>query len=393
MKKKRVLHLSKISHGGAAIAAKRLNDSFHETPWASRIAFLDTLEQNFLNRFRTRVLNKIDYEVGKYGKSPLTVSLFGRADREKMKALLGNTQEVKNIHWFPNLPLDLLKGNTVFTLHDMNQFTGACHHSFVCSEFVSKCQGCPQVGPIFQKMVEANHESKFKGISALNNYRVISPSKWLALKARESSIFHHAEISVIPNPIPQEFFSSQQRAFNRARYNFTNSFVVGGVGHTPGSMKGGDFTREVVEMLRFRNPSHNIVYITFGEDFFTGIEGLDSNIRTNDPAQMAAMLSTCDVFLYASSADNLPSLLLEAQSAGVPIISHDKGGIVETYVDKTSGITVASDPFAFLSATQTLLENPYHLRGYSISATEFARTHFSPDTVASKYIDIYDSMS
>ncbi|CAN2169921.1 RfaG Glycosyltransferase [Candidatus Nanopelagicaceae bacterium] len=393
MDERRVLHLSKISHGGAAIAAKRLNDAFSGTAWASRIIFAEEQLRTVRDKLEARVSNKLDYEIGKIGKSPLTLSLLSRVNQKQIISMLNDPLEIKNVHWFPNFPVYFLTDKVVFTLHDMNQFTGACHHSFSCNNFETNCQACPQVGSIFQKMVMDGHEKKLEKVSKLQNYHVISPSKWLASKARESSIFQHAEISVIPNPVPQEIFSRHQRASIRAKLNLENSFVVGGVGHTFGSKKGGNFTRDVVELLRYKNPDHKIVYITFGQnDYKKSSEEKDINVISGDQVQMAAMLSTCDVFLYASAADNLPSILLEAQSVGVPIISHDIGGISETYQDNVSGKTIANDVFAFCDAAQAFLDNPSYLSKFSSAASSFAQSHFSSKYIASQYIDVYESL-
>ena len=46
-----------------------------------------------------------------------------------------------------------------------------------------------------------------------------------------------------------------------------------------------------------------------------------------DPDEMASLYSSADIMLNTSRVDNMPNALLEAMSAGVPIVSTDAGGI------------------------------------------------------------------
>jgi len=67
-------------------------------------------------------------------------------------------------------------------------------------------------------------------------------------------------------------------------------------------------------------------------------------------------LDQYDLLLYTSKYDGLPNIILEAMSAGLPIISTGNGGIPEVIHDKKSGFIINNSD-DFLSVIKTLLDN------------------------------------
>ena len=74
---------------------------------------------------------------------------------------------------------------------------------------------------------------------------------------------------------------------------------------------------------------------------FTGWVGTD---RT------AELYSTADIYLNASSRDNMPNSILEAFAAGLPVVSTEAGGIPELVRNGETGILVPCDDHAELAA-------------------------------------------
>ena len=68
--------------------------------------------------------------------------------------------------------------------------------------------------------------------------------------------------------------------------------------------------------------------------------------------------SAADVFALPSLQDNLPNVMLEAMSCGVPVVGFACGGIAETVRDGDNGLTVpVGDPAALAAALRTVLED------------------------------------
>ena len=64
------------------------------------------------------------------------------------------------------------------------------------------------------------------------------------------------------------------------------------------------------------------------------IKGLPNNIkgiqRTNSPQELAEIYTAADVFVNPTYEDNYPTVNLEAQACGTPVITYDTGGCRET---------------------------------------------------------------
>jgi glycosyltransferase involved in cell wall biosynthesis len=74
---------------------------------------------------------------------------------------------------------------------------------------------------------------------------------------------------------------------------------------------------------------------------------------TDDPA---SMLRGADIFVHPSWAEAFPYVILEAMSAGLPILASDVGGIAEAVIDGESGLLVPSgERRALGDALRTLL--------------------------------------
>ncbi len=101
---------------------------------------------------------------------------------------------------------NLANTHLVWTLHDMNPFTGACHFALGCDGFTRSSEKCPATRLLFQPLVEKSLTDKRKAVQHLKNLTVVSPSRWLALEAGGSSLFSDKQIHIINNPVGEEFF-------------------------------------------------------------------------------------------------------------------------------------------------------------------------------------------
>jgi hypothetical protein len=99
----------------------------------------------------------------------------------------------------------------VWTLHDMNPFSGGCHHSRSCTGFEDKCIDCPQVRPPFRKRVTVELSTKSLP-RKFENLVIVAPSEWLRTQALASTALREQNIVCIRNPIAAIYFGSHDRA-------------------------------------------------------------------------------------------------------------------------------------------------------------------------------------
>lgn len=87
--------------------------------------------------------------------------------------------------------------------------------------------------------------------------------------------------------------------------------------------------------------------------------------------KIATAYQAFDVILHTSSVEGLPNVLIEAQSAGCPVVTTDVGGCREAVLDQTSGLVIDSAQPAHLSdALEQVLGDIEHYRA-RILAPEF----------------------
>ena len=88
--------------------------------------------------------------------------------------------------------------------------------------------------------------------------------------------------------------------------------------------------------------------------------------------------------------ESLPNFLVEAQCAGVPVVTTDADGAAECLVDGRSGLVVpAGDRPALTAALATLLRDAPRRAAMSAVARDFARVKFDPKTVVGAYLDLF----
>ncbi|MDP9200805.1 MAG: glycosyltransferase family 4 protein [Gemmatimonadota bacterium] len=102
-------------------------------------------------------------------------------------------------------------------------------------------------------------------------------------------------------------------------------------------------------------------------------EGVAVTYHGNVPyADLPALYHRADAFVFASSCENLPNILLEAMSAGLPIASSNRSVMPEVLGDAGLYFDPES-PESMASALRDLLANPERRRQLAIVASERVR--------------------
>jgi glycosyltransferase involved in cell wall biosynthesis len=112
--------------------------------------------------------------------------------------------------------------------------------------------------------------------------------------------------------------------------------------------------------------------------------GQQSNVRP--------FYALADFLVLPSHSEGSPNVLLEAMSAGLPIVATDAGGIVEIASDGVTAMIVPKrDPRSFAAALQRLRSDPDLARRLGSQArSEAAR--YAPEAYVEAMIAIYDSV-
>lgn len=278
----------------------------------------------------------------------------------------------------------------VWTLHDMQSFTGHCAHSFDCVKWKSGCGNCPylQTEPALTVDTSAQLLSDKKLIYDHSFLQLVTPSNWLKEKVEKSILKNHP-VELIYNSIDTTIFEPYDKSQTRRQFGIPENVpVIGAVAHggaLKNHWKGGKFTQAALQAL----PS-NFVFVNIGGDYPTDDPRIINIPHITDESELAQAYSTLDIFLNTSIADNCPLVILEAMSCGVPVVSFDTGGIAELVLDNMQGrIAPYCDQKSIIKILCETLGNTERLANYSQSARQRAVTTFDNKIIAQQYENLY----
>src|ERR1700730_3918117 len=116
-------------------------------------------------------------------------------------------------------------------------------------------------------------------------------------------------------------------------------------------------------------------------------DGLESCVKLVGPqtqSQISLRLAHATIFVLACTReegggmDNLPTVIMEAMAAGLPVISTPLAGVPEMVENDFNGILVPeNDPKAVSAAIEYLIANPEQARRFGERGREIARDKFS----------------
>ena len=118
--------------------------------------------------------------------------------------------------------------------------------------------------------------------------------------------------------------------------------------------------------------------------------GLEKNIMLTGKIDDASKyLLALDIYISSSVKEGFPYSILEAMSAGLPIVSTNVGGIPEMLKDNAGILVEPKNPQALADAMQKLLENQDLKHLFGENAKKLIQSEFSKKAMLSKIEDAY----
>ena len=316
---------------------------------------------------------------------------------------------VIHLHWI-NQGMLSLKGirkilesgkPVVWTMHDIWPATAICHLTMGCRHFEAQCQNCrllpgggsandlsTRIWKRKQQMLEGRRVS------------IVTCSQWLGSEAAKSALLNKQDITVIPNPIdthryrpadkkkarqslglPQDghiiLFASQRVTNpNKGMKYLIEACKLMASGHpdcrenTSVAILGGH-AEEIAHLLPF--PTHALGYV-------------------NDEQRIVNVYNAADVFVLPSLSENLPNTIMEAMACGVPCVGFRVGGIPEMIDHLSNGYVANFQDAEDLAKGIHYVLDEADQQALSSSCVQKVAHNYSHQSVANKYIEIYDTI-
>jgi glycosyltransferase involved in cell wall biosynthesis len=412
----RVVNLASFDTGGAAIAAHRLHRGLRGLGIDSRmvVANKSSLDETVQvaahrwkmgERLRRRIRSKIisrDFARYRITRSAHFENFSDdRAPEPNLFLDALPKADLYNLHWvagfldyrsfFARVPRGV---PLVWTLHDMNPFTGGCHYTAGCDRFAAGCGACPALGSTDNvDLSAAILRRKRTAYSRLQpeKVRLVAPSRWLSREASRSALFRRFEITTIPYGLDTEVFRPRQRAIARAVFGIPQEkrIVMFSAQSLASHRKGLDLLIAALDGIN-RDGAIGVVSVGNGSLF----DAIDENHfplgELNSERLLSFAYSTADVFVSPSREDNLPNVLLEAMACGTPTVAFEVGGIPDIVRSGATGLLAkAEDVRSLRHAIMVILSNDEKREALSRESRRIALQEYRLGLQAERYRDVY----
>lgn len=300
----------------------------------------------------------------------------------------------------------------VWTMHDMWDMTGICHHAGECSHYKSpngECGKCPLLGAMasthdLSNRVFKNKVKTWNGVKG-NKIHFVAVSNWLADLARSSSLLRDMPIHVIPNAFPLENIDTKYHTFPELKSEDNNinsrKKIIFGAARIDDPVKGHDTLVRSTQILAEQYPviANSLELITFGglknPDALNDVGISHTHLGKVAPNDIHGIYESGDIVVSTSEWETLPGTLIEGQAWGcIPvclghggqpdIVEHLKTGWMAPYSDnpEQNALSIA-EGIVWAAAQDSSIK---------IRMNKSVCDRFSEEAVANQYIDLFNSL-
>ena len=415
----RITHLSTFDcTGGAAKAAYRLHKGLlglgHESrmvvrdkssddptvtafrpPLSGLIRLRRVLKRHYLARHRITITSRL-------AGAPYFSDDRSEHAADVLRQIIPT--DILNLHWtaslfdysdlFGQLPMGM---PVVWTLHDMNPFTGGCHFDGHCGKYLEHCGACPQLGSSKSRDLSSEiwrRKRRLFGRLDSRRIRFVTPSRWLAEEMKKSPVLGAFPVSVLPYGTDTHMFQPRDQLMARERFDIPRvAKVVLFVAHAATEKrKGWDLFLKATEAFR-TDPEVFVLAVGYGSknnDLGARAKTIES---VDDELTMSFVYSAADVFVVPSLQDNFPNTALEALACGLPVVAFDVGGIPDMVRNNCTGVLVEpGNSRALRAAIGELLNDESRRRQMSANCRRIAVEEYGMDVQARRYEGLYTSL-
>jgi glycosyltransferase involved in cell wall biosynthesis len=406
-----IVHLcTSNSQGGAANAMRTIHNGLLKLGHKS-----DIIEKSGLLSKKNDVLSEVEFKCKFFenilihrNRSPISNTHFSLDycdyDFEYLDSI--KNADIIHLHWVAGfisskslLRLSLLQKPICWTLHDLRPITGGCHFSAGCNGYWSNCEECPQIINNHYDLTQLSLEGQKVAVKYVNPF-FIAPSSWLLDCIVKSTIGRNANSKLIPYGIDTDVFKPKEKKIARERLKLKQDvfYIFLGAHSFEEKRKGIGNALETLNIIKSNRDFDK--KINSGEIRIamagSGGEHLNPNgwiidkLGYIDQNHMIDLYSACDLMLFTSSEDNLPLMIMEACSCGLPVVAFDVGGIKDIIKNNIGGMLVNFPDCHSMAKTCIELIKDASKRGaIGIEARDQVINKFSLNKQTQSYIDTY----
>ena len=310
--------------------------------------------------------------------------------------------DVYNLHWINQFidPLPFFKEvdvPVVWTLHDMNPFTGGCHYNAGCRRFEDRCGQCPQLGSNresdLSRTVWARKQEAYRHVLDTGRLHIVALCEWMAQEVRNSSLLTDAPVHIIPNGLDHHTFRPRETQGMRSALGIPKNhrIVLFVAQSAQNHRKGFDLLAEALGALE----QVDVTLLSIGgkePELDTSLSHLHLGTIESD-LLLSVFYSLADLFVIPSRQDNLPNTVLESMACGTPVVGFDTGGIPDMVrPGETGWLAEVGNVRALNEVIEQALRDEREREQMGERAREVVEEEYTLERQARQYKELYEDI-
>lgn len=397
--------------GGAAVACKRLTTALQK----SGVDVTMLVQEKYTDDKKVVSLKKSPVNLLRFAYERLIIYINNHFDRNNLfKVSIANTgsditglpafkdADIIHLHWINQgmLSLNDLKKiiasgkQVIWTMHDMWPITGICHYSGPCTNFQKNCGNCPLLHRPSYRDLSYRIFKKKKKLLQDSKTQFVGCSKWLSDNGEISSINKGNFFTNIPNPIDTAAFAPGDKKQNRLdlQLPLDKKLLLFGAYAISDKLKGIDYLIEATQLLTDLKEEVEVVFLGEEKEEFSSTIGLKAHFMgyISDTDTIIKLYQAVDCYVTPSLQDNLPNMIMESMSCGIPCVGFKIGGIPEMITHKETGYVADYKSTEDLAAGIRYVLDRLSDASLGQANRDFVLSNYSERIVAEQYIRLYE---
>lgn len=309
--------------------------------------------------------------------------------------------DIVNLHWvagFVDYQLFLVPVSQrlplVWSLHDMNPFTGGCHYDDGCGRFHAGCGACPQLGSTrdsdLSREIWGRKKAIYEGM-APSRLHVVVQNHWMATQVKSSPLMGKFPLTIIPSGVDTRDFSPRDSRGARSLLGIPRGARV--ILFVADSL---DIRRKGFAVLQQALAGLADLPHLFLASVGSGEPSLEGRVphlhlgRTDNDRLLSLIYSAADLFVISSLQDNAPNTVMEALACGTPVVGFVAGGIADLVQPGVTGLLApVGEVEALGGAIRELLEDAARRQEMAANCRRLALEEYSLEVMARNYSQLY----
>lgn len=282
----------------------------------------------------------------------------------------------------------------VWTMHDMWNCTGVCHHAYDCRKYEQTCRACRLLGTR-GKDLSTRTQNRKRVLYENVPISFVAVSNWLADCCRRSSLMKESNVQVIANPFPTDDYAYERLSGEDLQIPAGKTVVAMGAARLDDPVKGFGRFVAAVRYIADHKPKlasklHFLIYGGIKDESLLNDVALPCTyLGFVDSYEVNGVYRHADIVLSASRHESFGYTLVEGMASGCVPVTTGNGGQVDIVNHLSNGYVAASgEPEELAKGLEWAVDNPIDRDALHA----YVAGKFDSKIIAGEYIKLFNGL-